>query len=964
MTSARLRWYHRLSIHSAYGQLIALVFIPISVLALIGAWLVLQETHYAAMTEQRNAAQAILARYLPAGQALTQLIDQPDGSKKSQQVLQNMFEEAGLIRVALLDMDGRPRMSMGHGARLDWPSFAINREMFGPLDSPVGTTYGQRVGFSDEGPIWLAVDMDDKPFQLARQRVWLVLSITTLITLLLLLICLNVYSRRWISPIYEMRLQLQRLNAETLHHALEVNSSGELRLLQKDLSYLFRRLYGSFEELKAHTEQTEDDLRRTLDQLEIQNITYRKSRDMAIQSNNAKSAFLANISHELRTPLNSIDGFINLLSRRGQLSSEQNLYVQTIRKSSAHLLALINDVLDFSKIEAGKLALEDAPFNLEEAVFDVMDMLSPLACDKRLNMAVYYYDDVPLQVRGDVLRFKQILTNLVSNAIKFTPEGEVVVRVQLESSHAQSHYIRIAVQDSGIGLSSKDQEKLFLSFSQADPSVTRQFGGTGLGLAISRQLCRLMHGEIGFEDNLSRDGQGKGSTFWFQIQLGQVHEVGMVWPNLSDRRVLAHLPHQASLHVLRGYLSRMQIELEEARSLADLFGRLTAFEQQCQGQCWVIIGQDSDMDALLREVRTRYTGALAVYGYQMALDPDQLEYHHAQAIYQPLSRQNLQAILQHAPMLPPEPIDFSVEKIHVLAVDDHMPNLLVLDALLSDLGVSVTTVSSGQDALQQVKQRAEYESAGFDLIFMDIQMPRMSGLEATQLIREFEQSLATPQYTPIIALTAHALADERDQLIAAGMDDYVSKPIQHEQLVYLIKKWHQEAPPYPNRDGILPIDHAMPSVSEAPSSPAQQTPLTDLIVDWKECLTLSNHKPDLAFDLLNMLLEGLSADQHELTEAFEQHDDVRLEQRTHRLHGATRYTGVPILRDRIAILEQHLQRARKQQVDPDDSVHREQLTQSMQAVTQAITDLLAIDLNYADLDRLTTASVRPRRSTD
>lgn len=955
MTSARLRWYHRLSIHSAYGQLIGLVFIPISVLALVGAWLVLQETHRAAMTEQRNAAQAILARYLPAGQALAPLLDQPDGNQKSQQILRNMFEEAGLVRIALLDMDGRPRMSMGHGAKLNWPVFQPNREMFGPLESPVGTSYGQRVGFTGDGPIWLVVDMDDKPFQLSRQRVWLVLAITTLITLLLLLICLNIYSRRWIAPIFEMRLQLQRLNADTLHYSLEVTSSGELRLLQKDLSYLFRRLHGSFEEMKAHTEQTEDDLRRTLDQLEIQNITYRKSRDLAIQSNNAKSAFLANISHELRTPLNSIDGFINLLSRRGQLSSEQNLYVQTIRKSSAHLLALINDVLDFSKIEAGKLALENAPFNLEEAVFDVMDMLSPLACDKQLNMAVYYYDDVPRQVRGDVLRFKQILTNLVSNAIKFTPDGEVVVRVQLESSHAQMHYIRIAVQDSGIGLATQDQDKLFKSFSQADPSVTRQFGGTGLGLAISRQLCRLMNGEIGFEDNLSRDGQGKGSTFWFQVQLGQIHEVGTVWPNLSDRRVLAHLPHQASLHVLRGYLSRMQIELEVASSLADLFGRLTAFEQQCQGQCWVMIAQDSDMNALLREVRTRYTGALAIYGYQMALNLDQLEYHHAQAIYQPLSRQNLQAILQHVPTLPPERIDFSEKNIQVLAVDDHLPNLLVLDALLNDLGISVTTVSSGQDALQQIKQRAEHQVTEFDLIFMDIQMPRMSGLEATQLIREFEQSLDQKPHTPIIALTAHALADERDQLISAGMDDYVSKPIQHGQLVHLIEKWHCKASEH----------QSVEQLSIADATDALHVPsITDRIVDWKECLILSNHKPDLAFDLLSMLLEGLTEDQQELQAAFEQQDDARLEQRTHRLHGATRYTGVPILREQIAALERHLQQARKQSIAAHDSVHRQQLAQNMRAVQQAIEQLLGIDLNYADLDQLTTASVRPRRSLD
>ncbi|MGM7388984.1 ATP-binding protein, partial [Acinetobacter baumannii] len=216
-----------------------------------------------------------------------------------------------------------------------------------------------------------------------------------------------------------------------------------------------------------------------------------------------------------RTPLNSIDGFIHLLLRQQNLSNEQNLYLQTIRKSSAHLLALINDVLDFSKIDAGKLELETAPFDLEEAVFDVMDMLSPLAAQKHIAMAFYYADNIPQQVIGDALRFKQILTNLISNAIKFTPDGEIIVRVRMEHDDIGQCLLHFSVQDSGIGLSGTDRKKLFESFSQGDASVTRQFGGTGLGLAISKQLVHLMHGQIGFEDNQERAPTEKGSTFWF-----------------------------------------------------------------------------------------------------------------------------------------------------------------------------------------------------------------------------------------------------------------------------------------------------------------------------------------------------------------------------------------------------------------------------------------------------------------
>lgn len=954
MAAQHLRWYHRLGISSAYGQLIALIFLPIMILTCVGSILVLTETARSSQAEQRSAAFATLARYQPTAQRLNFLLDQPQQQEKVRAILQNMLNESDVLRVAMIDREGRPRISFGYGSNVAWPVFKAHRETVGPLESDIGTTYGLRAGYTSDGPIWLVVDMDNKPLQLARYRVWLVLAVTGLLTLLLLLLCLNFYSRRWIAPIYEIRLQLQRLSADTLGQSMTTLGSGELRLLQLDLVNLLHRLHDSFEELKQHTEQTEDDLRKTLDALEIQNITYRQARDLAITANQSKSVFLANISHELRTPLNSIDGFVSLMARKGSLTDQQTIYIQTIQKSSAHLLALVNDVLDFSKIDAGKLTLEQAPFDLEQAVFDVIDMLSPLACEKNIDMAVYYYEDMPNQVNGDALRFKQILTNLVSNAIKFTPDGDIIVRARLDNSSAEHHTIHVSVQDSGIGLTGADRKRLFESFSQGDPSVTRQYGGTGLGLAISRQLVQLMRGKIGFEENQERHPTDKGATFWFTVKLGMVadDEPPHNWPDLSHLNVLSCIQHPASANVLRGYLGQLQVSQQEAQSIPDLFGRLIAFNNERHAHTWLIVDSGGDIEALLREIRTRYQGLLAVYGYQMAIDPDVLKRYHAVALYEPMSRKALVATLQHEPLQLASQPQFSGHGLHILAVDDHLPNLMVLEALLNDLGVEVTNANSGLEAIELINTRHDAQQKPFDLVFMDIQMPKMSGLEATQAIRILEKEWDSKRKLPVIALTAHVLSDEKAHLFACGMNDYVSKPIQIEQLIRILQQWtnttektladnslisndlksinlttNNSAPPNlsalelsQNRDANAnTTDNASTFYPEDFSSDEFYHPLqTELadspqshILDWPESVRLSAGKEDLARELLHMLIDSFASEKPLFAQLIAQQNYAELEQRIHRLYGATRYVGIPTLQQVSRALEKLLMQQRK-----------------------------------------------------
>ncbi|MGM8885465.1 ATP-binding protein [Psychrobacter sp. 1U2] len=850
----------RFDTSSAYGQLILLVFLPICILAAVGGLLVFYETMRASNSEQQALAEAMLIRYKPTiAEIVPKLLEQPQGLEVTQttsqetqttlatiqEKLSNIQSEQHVQRIAIIDDDNQVLASVGYGVEEQWPQ--INPAQSAMMQQPtaIGTAYGLPLGDFAEQKLWLLIDMDNEPLYLARYRIAMALAITGLLTILILLLSLNIYAKRWIAPIYELRLQLQRTTVDNLYKPILTESNGELNLLQQDLVRTLRRLHSSFQELRNHAEQTEDDLRLAFDEMEMQNISIRNARDAAISTSQAKSAFLANISHELRTPLNSIDGFINLLARHGELNSEQDLYVQTIRKSSAHLLALVNDVLDFSKIEAGKLVLDRHEFDLYSTIYDVVDMLSPVAAEKGLRMAVLFYNDVPMQIVGDALRLKQVLTNIVGNAIKFTDNGDVVVRVSLDDY--QDNYLMISVQDSGKGISSADQKMLFQSFSQGDPSITRQYGGTGLGLVISKQLTRLMGGDIGFYDNAQENIANNGATFWFRMPThvdvleaasGNTIPLPVLAPLAGagdEFNMLVWINHTASLQVLKASLQSLPIKLTQANSLP---GVLESLKEQDNYWDWVIVDNDNqdDMMALLKQIRLHYQGKLAVFGYQVAADQALLNRYQANILYEPLDKRQLYAILdtqnKKALVQVQEP---RWQGITVLAVDDHLPNLLVLDALLSELGIHVITANSGFEAIELIsKQQARQAKANtktvtqslssktqrskaearaqisntpsalkpssesiatdkitathhdVDLIFMDIQMPRMSGREATEQIRKIE---AADSHIPIIALTAHGLSDERDRLIASGIDDYVGKPISQPQLLQVLQKW-------------------------------------------------------------------------------------------------------------------------------------------------------------------------------
>ncbi len=931
-----MRIERRLGIRSAYGQLVLIVFLPIAILAIVGGILVFYETQRIIRSEQDTLAQAALIRYEPmivpllpslqssdyhvlqqkiktmGGNSMTNAL-QPERSASSlgrRYMTDQMYRvqsEQHIMRVAIMDDKGAVIVSAGYQKDAPWGSFDTSANGVWRLPTTVGTAYGMPIDTRIDGKMvrfWLFVDMDNEPLIIAYYRVLIALAITGLITILLLLLILNLYSKRWIAPVYEMRLFLQRLSTDNLSKLFLVKADGEFTLLQRELNAAILRLHTSFTELKKHSEETESDLQQAFDEMEMQNISIRQARDEALQASAAKSTFLANISHELRTPLNAIDGFIHLLSRQENLTAKQMLYVQTIKKSSAHLLALINDVLDFSKIEAGKISLVQDEFNLHDTLYEVVDMLSPAAFDKGLRTSVLIYNDVPTTIVGDKLRLKQVLTNLIANAVKFTDTGSVNITAELCDDADNMLYIKIA--DTGRGIDAHSADKLFHSFSQGDLSITRRYGGTGLGLVISRELIELMGGEIGFFDNQDAIGTQKtaqGTTFWLKLPMVTNAEHESSDDLKQPMTIAAWLSHAPAMHALSAYLATQKVSLHKAGSLAQLFEALDSAPDEFD---WVIadsFGQAGDLTALLRQLRAHHKGQLAIYGYQVGFDMALLHEYRATSLYEPLERRALFSMLgnqahTHAVS------DF--RGVQVLAVDDHLPNLLVLEALLAELGAQTIQAQSGFGALELIGRNLEMTGAvGFDVIFMDIQMPKMSGIETALAIRDLLSHHRLN--VPIVALSAHGIGmviDENTEesarifaLQKLGFDEFATKPILQGELVRLLNKFISPKPS-------LTDDVTADAHFDGRDVPRHEP----CVVDMALATTRAGGNRALADKLLDMMISAIDDDVQTLAQLrVGEYDDAhrdKIRQFAHKVVGATRYMGVPMLERCATHLEQ------------------------------------------------------------
>lgn len=742
---------------------------------------------------------------------------------------------------------------------------------------------------------WVVVSLNKSSLNIRHYKNAAIILFGILVTSIVLMILSWRLTRELEVPLHNAQRALQDFNQHKFESRTTVSGCIELQNLANGINELGKSLQQTQSNIRQQVDQATSDLQETLETVEIQSIELDIARKNAVAANRAKSEFLANTTHEIRTPINGILGFTNLLLK-SPLTTQQREYLRTIAHSSQGLLTIINDILDFSRLEEDELSLDYTPFTLRQAIEETLQILAPGASEKQLYLIATSDEDVPQHLLGDALRIKQILINLVSNAIKFSDSGDIVVHSHLIEDTDQTAQIKISVQDSGIGIDPSQRELLFEPFKQADASDSRVRGGTGLGLAIAKGLVEKMGGTIRIDSRPS-----EGTIVWFTLPLSkQKTLIASRQTELKGKRAFIHVDKPQIQQQLEEYFSLWGVESHCFESTDALKAYYCALNSDNNPNHDIVPDGDpadfifvmaregsitsNDLGMLNKNSHVPPTILAVLPDSPMAYD-DTLHSSGVDLLFLPLSYEHLYQVL--CDTLSTSTNTDSKPARHtsasVMVVDDNPANLQLVSTFLTSLGVSVHEASSGNEAIDII------DNHPVSLVFMDVQMPGMDGMETTRKIREKEHS---SQHVPIIALTAHNINEQKTKILEAGMDDCISKPVSEDQLIHTLKHWLHISPGA-SSDPDFDIA-SLVSKNHVPQS---------AIMNLQEALHLCNGKNDLARDMLSKLAESLPEDSEAIAALYQKQNWDELQERVHRLYGGCCYCGVPELRKASATLD-------------------------------------------------------------
>ncbi|WNC69420.1 two-component sensor histidine kinase BarA [Thalassotalea nanhaiensis] len=705
-------------------------------------------------------------------------------------------------------------------------------------------------------------------------------------------------------PVKEMNDIVLQIRQGVLGARMDEEFEGELDILRIGINNMAQAIEDYQLDLELNIEQATRDLRTALEQFEVQNVQLDLAKKKAQDANRVKSEFLANMSHELRTPLNGVIGFTRQVLKT-PLTETQREYLGTIDNSANNLLSIINDILDFSKLDSGRMAIEHIPFGFRESVDEVITLVSASAHSKNLELSLNINPHLPNSLIGDSLRVKQVLINLLGNAIKFTNQGFIKVDVDYSIEESSDVLISLIVTDTGIGISSKQEETLFEAFSQADKSITRLYGGTGLGLVIAKRLANEMAGDITFT---SQPHKGSSFTFTFKTELNQLPVDNIIEPfELEHKSILYIEKHVHSREATETILKHWNMQITAVENISQLS------ESQLKQQFdYALVGQQvtttniTDIQNLigrLSEISAKII--IAINSNSLSLKDTFIKSGAQSCITKPITHKNLKnAMLQNNTLIEFASIDSPLTVNHkfplsVLAVDDNEANLKLIESLLNQKVTNVKIAKDGREALDLCCKEK------FDLILMDIQMPVMDGITAMNKIKEDSLNVETC----ITAVTAHALPGERERFIREGFDAYLAKPIDESLLENILL----------DHSGIEKISPIKNKKLELLTDNKEQLPNNfNGIYDWELSLSRSANKIDLALEMFTMLIQSLP----EMKVALQ--NNVRLEDITttgtlvHKLNGACCYVGVPRLERIVKSIEAQIkQHASLETLEPE-----------------------------------------------